>query len=131
VHEVLGIASIEDSEGRGEAEVTGVCAQEVCRYRVEGAPEHAPGGAAPVRVCSPGECLDACEHLRSGAPGEREQQDARGIGATLHKVGDPVGDRQRLAGPGTGDDQQRAVAMGDCGALSLVEARVAIEVMAG
>ena len=52
--------------------------------------------------------LDPPGHLGRGPPGERHQQDAARVGAIDDQMRDPMGEGVGLAGPGAGDDQQRA-----------------------
>ena len=52
---------------------------------------------------------------------ESDREDRPGRDAALHEVGDAVRERARLAGAGTGEDQQRAVAVKDGFALARVE----------
>jgi hypothetical protein len=46
-------------------------------------------------------------HLGRSAPRKRHQQDPAGVGAADDQMGDAVSEGVRLAGSGTGDDQQR------------------------
>ena len=62
-------------------------------------------------------------HLVRGALREGQRQDlATGGPPAGDEPGDATGDDLRLAGPGTGDDQQRPLTVGDGLALSAIEA---------
>ena len=62
-----------------------------------------------VRVAVRDELVDADRHLLGGLVGERQGEDLRRLGAPRRdEPGDPPGDDLGLAGPGAGDDQQRA-----------------------
>ena len=65
--------------------------------------------------------LDPAQHLGGRAAREREQQDAPRVGAALDEVRDAVHERGGLAGAGSGDDEQRAVAVLRGGELVGVE----------
>ena len=70
---------------------------------------------------APQDALDPAQHLRGGPPGEREKQDAAGVGAAGYPVGDPVSEGGRLACAGSGDDEQRVVSVLDRQPLLLVQ----------
>ncbi len=98
--------------------------------RVGAAPVAAPSSARTTRGhrLSPGlgleaaqDALDPAQHLRGGPPGEGEKQDAAGVGAGGYPVGDPVGERGRLACAGSGDDEQRVLSVLDGQPLLLVQ----------
>ena len=65
--------------------------------------------------------VDAAEHFGGGAAGEREQQNALGVDAGRYEVGDPMGERRRLARSCSSDNQQRRAAMRGGGPLLFVE----------
>ena len=131
VHQVGRVLAIEDREGRVEADAVGVLAQQPRADAVEGPGprQHRVRHARPLLAQHrPTMRFDAPGHLRRGAAGEGQQQDAARIGALDHEVGDAVRQRVGLARAGAGDDQQRA-AVGAVepvprrGALLGVEAR--------
>src|SRR5690348_8539106 len=63
------------------------------------------------------ELLDPLKHLLRRPPRKREQQYRAGRNAALDKPRDAINQRARLTRPGTGDDQQWAVAMRHGGKL--------------
>ena len=66
---------------------------------------------------------DAVLHLVGGLVGERDGEDLERADAVLaDEVGDAVGEHPRLARTGPGDDEQRAVHVGDGIALDGVQA---------
>ena len=75
-----------------------------------------------VRVAVRDELVDPDLHLRGGLLGERQREDLRRPRpARRDQPGDPPGDDLGLAGPGPGDDEERAVAVRDrpsCSGLS-------------
>ena len=81
VHEVFGVASVEDREVGLHADVAGVDAQQPGGDRVErAAPDARAGelGTAALGAAAQ-DPVDAAHHLARGAPRERQQQDAAGI----------------------------------------------------
>ena len=115
VHEVFGVAAVEDREVRLHADVARVDAQQAGGDGVEGAAPDALGRAARAVAARREDRLDPAQHLARGAAREREQQDAPRVRAALDELGDAVRERCRLAGAGAGDDEQRSVAvLGGC-----------------
>ena len=55
------------------------------------------------------EFAHAVAHLRGGLVGERDGEDLGGFDAEVDEVGDAVGEDPGLAGPCTGDDEERTV----------------------
>ena len=66
-----------------------------------------------VLTTGPTRCSDPLAHLGGGLVGERDGEDPRRVRALVDQVGDAVGEHPRLAGSGTGDDEQRTVAVHD------------------
>ena len=66
------------------------------------------------------EICDPIEHLARGLVGEGEEKDVAWIDAVLEQVGDPICQGARLAGAGSGDDQQRTRRRGHRGVLLLI-----------
>ena len=120
LHEVFGVALVEDREVGGEAGGGAEAAEEAVGGAVEGSAMHLASGGA-------GQALGAHEHLLRGAAGEGEEEDAFGRDALSNEVGEAVDERAGLAGAGAGDDEQGAVAVGGGGALLGVELRVQID----
>ena len=121
VHEIFGVAPVEDGEVRLHADVAGVDAQQAGGDGVEGAAPDALRGAARGVAARRQHRLDAPQHLGGGAAREGEQQDAPRVGAALDEVRHAVHQRGRLAGAGAGDDEQRAVAVLRRGELLWIE----------
>ena len=116
LHEPHLVGLVVDREARPVADPLGVAAEQPPAGRVEGHHPHARGGA-PAH-----EPLHPLLHLVRGPVGERDRQDlARRGDARLDQVRDPVGEHARLARPGPGDDEQRAVGVHDRLALLGVE----------
>ena len=84
-------------------------------------PQTRPGRAAGAVAARREHRLDPAQHLGGRAAREREQQDAPRVGAALDEVRDAVHERGGLAGAGSGDDEQRAVAVLRGGELVGVE----------
>ncbi len=140
VHEVLGVAAVEDREVRLQADVARVHAQQA---RGDGVERAAPDALLQAAGAEGGEAggadgaggagsaagrgrlrqqrVDAPQHLGGGAAREREQQDAPRVGAAGDEVRDAVHQRGRLAGARAGDDEQRAVAVRGGGELLGIE----------
>ena len=129
VHEVLGVAAVEDREVRLQADVARVDAQQARGDGVEGAAPDALAAARRVPAEAPPlprgrlgqQRVDAPQHLGGGAAREREQQDAPRVGAAGDEVRDAVHQRGGLAGAGAGDDEQRPVAVRGGGELLGIE----------
>ena len=69
-------------------------------------------GDRGVRVAVRHELVDADRHLLGRLVGEREREDLGRLGTPRgDQPGDPAGDDLGLAGPGAGDDEERAAAM--------------------
>jgi hypothetical protein len=116
LHEILGVALVEDREVAGEAGLGAEAPEEAVGGAVERAAVHAAAGA-------PDEAFRAGEHLLGDAAREGEEEDALRRDAALDEVRDAVDERARLAGAGAGDDEEGAVAVGGRLALGLVELR--------
>ena len=119
VEQVGRVARVEHAEAGGKAEHGRVAAHEAVGDRVEGAAHHAPGVPALRRAPE----IRACpaEHLARGAAGEGHEQHALGRRALVDEPRDARGQRRRLAGPRTGQHEQRAAGMGRRGELLGVE----------
>ena len=75
-----------------------------------------------ARARAPTSCSDPLAHLGGRLVGEGDGQDLRRLGGPgAHQVGDPAGERARLARAGPGEDQQRPLAVGHGLALGLVQ----------
>src|SRR5690606_33022871 len=100
--------AIVNGEGRVEADITGVLAQQPGADGVEGArprqcaSHDATMGAEYLR----GDALHPALHLGCGAAREGEQQDAPWIGATDDEMRNPVRQGVGFAGTGARDDQE-------------------------
>jgi len=100
-HEPLGVGLVVDGEAAGEPQPLRLPAQDAHTGAVEGHHPHRLRARAD-------EPLDALLHLPGGLVGERDREDLARVHVTLgEQVGDAVGEHPRLAGPGTGDDEQR------------------------
>ena len=114
--ETPGVGRVVDRVLAGVAQARRLGAQQPRARRVEGHDPHAAGGV-------PEQQLDALAHLLRGLVGEGDgQQLARARAPGLHEPRDPVGEHPRLARAGTGQDEQRAVAVGHGVALGCIEA---------
>ncbi len=72
------------------------------------------GADEPAEVVAAKQAPDALAHLAGGLVGEGDGEDApRGDAALADQVGDAVRDDAGLAGAGAGEDEQRAVTVGD------------------
>ena len=99
-----------DGESWIESDVFGILAEQAGADAVERAGPaqrlvHDAGLLAEDLARDP---LDPFRHLGRGSPRERHQQDSARVRATDNQMGDAVGERVRLAGPGAGDDQERS-----------------------
>src|SRR5690242_9738182 len=106
VHEIRGIAAIDDAELRIEAEMRGVVSQQPVADRVEGA---RPTEALRDARCSPagilverlaGDLVRPTPHLRRRTPRECQHQNTRRIDAVEHQVSDTMRQSVGLAGAG-------------------------------
>jgi len=82
-------------------------------------------GAAPD-PCGRGLAHDLAgpaDHFIGRPARERQQEDALGERARMNQGRQPGCQRLRFAGPGAGDDQERAGTVRGCGTLTLVERR--------
>ncbi len=118
VHQVGTVLAVVDGEGRIEADLFGIVAQQPRADAVEGA---APGervghdpGFGPEHLGA--DLFHAARHFRGSPARKGHEQDAARIGSANDQVGNAVGERVGLAGAGTGDDQQRA---GDMAAVDI------------
>ena len=102
---VLGVPAVENRERVGESEQRGIAAQDGMRERMERAARHPVAPAAQQRA-------GAGDHLFRGAARERQQQQAARVDALLDHARDTEHERARLAAPGAGQHQHRAVAHG-------------------
>ncbi len=108
VHQVGAVFAVVDGEGRVEADLLGVVAQQPRADAVEGAgPGERVGRGAAAAEHVAGDALDAPRHLHGGAAREGHEQDAARIGAVDDQMRDAVGERVGLARAGAGDDEQR------------------------
>ena len=113
IHQVGRVAAVQHAERRIEAETVCVLADQPVADRVKRArPRQAH--VCRRRRSSAGSChrrgddaLRAASHLESGAPGEREQQQALRRYPGEQQVRDAMRKRAGLAGPGTGNHEQR------------------------
>ena len=109
MEQLLGIAAIIDRESRVESDARGVQSQQPRADGMEGAAPRQTRRRLQRREAERfvQDAADAALHLERGAAREGEEQDARRVRSGEHQPGDPRRERQRLAGPGAGDDQQR------------------------
>jgi hypothetical protein len=109
IHQIGGILTIVDGEGRREPDGFRIFAQQP---RTDGVKCSGPGqvvGSGASRALELDEDqIDAADHLRRGSPGKSQQHDAPWIGTLLNEPGDAVGQGRGFAGAGAGNDQQRA-----------------------
>ena len=110
IHQVRRVLAVVNGKGGIEADLFGIFTKQSGTNTMEGAGPaervgHDPGISAKDLTSDP---LDAPRHLGRSAPRERHQQDPTRVSAADDEVGNTVGDGIRLAGPGTGDDQQRS-----------------------
>ena len=82
---------------------------------MKGAAPHLRSGTRPAHAARTG------EHLLRGAPGEGQQADPRRFDVSLDEMGDPAGQRSRLARTRAGQDQERATPVLDRGPLLLIQ----------
>ncbi len=120
VHAALGqpprVGLVVDRELARVAEALGLGAQDARAGGVEGHQPHAARRASE-------QPLDARAHLAGGLVGERDREDLTGLRAVaVDEVGEAVREHARLAAAGTGEDQERPLAVRDGLALGLVEA---------
>ncbi len=107
VHQVGGIFTVVDREGGVETDLVGIFPQQARADAVEGAcpRQRVRHRAGIVADHLTGDPFDTSCHLGGGAARERHQQDAPGIGAVDHQMGDAMGKRVGLAGTRAGDHQ--------------------------
>ena len=115
-HQVFGVALVVDREPRVNADRFAVLPQQARSRPVERA---SPDAAVHVGIAQHGG--HAFDHLRGGAASEREQQNPFRRHALRDQPGDAIDQRRRLAGTGTGDDQQRFQAVAGRLALRVVQ----------
>jgi hypothetical protein len=121
VEQILGVALVENDEVRVEAQRPAVQAQQPVSDAVEGPAPDAAGGCLAHDPAGP------AQHLGGGPPGEREQEDAAGVGAGADQGRDAGGDGQGLATAGPGDDEQRPAAV--LGRGPLLRVQLGLEVL--
>ena len=108
IHEVRGIAPVEDREGGIEPDRPGIEAKQA---RAQGVERARPldrireRGDAAERLAA--DALGPADHGFGGAAGEGEQEDALRPRAADDQMRHPMGKRVRLAGARAGQDQQR------------------------
>ena len=109
VHQVRGVAAIEDRESRIQADALRVQPQQLRADRVEGSRplDRSRGNARAPGERASAQALDPPRHLQRHAPREREQQDAPGMRAVQDQVGDAVRKGLGLARAGARDHEQR------------------------
>ena len=77
-------------------------------------------------ISAPQSFVEARAHLAGGLVGERHGEDApRRDALARDEVGDAIRDDARLAAAGAGEDEERALRVGDRGGLRIVELVVA------
>ncbi len=110
VEHIRRVATIEHGEARVEPEVAGEAAEQSIGNRVKGpGPWQAAGRQhRRTRRRRPDDVFDAPRHFLGGATRECQQENALRIDTFDDQVRDAVGEGHRLAGAGSGDDQQRA-----------------------
>ncbi len=107
VHQVGAVFAVVDGEGRVEADVLGVVAQQLGADAVKGSrPSERVGRGAAAAQHVAGDALDASRHLHGRTPREGHEQDASRIGAVEDQMRHAVGERVGLARAGAGDDEQ-------------------------
>ncbi len=110
IHQVFGIALIEDREALRQLDATTELPQEAIGRRVECTSPDAAGGI--LRVAQTGDQrAGSLKHLGSRTPREREQENPRRIGALGYQPCNSMHQGRRLARTRPGDDQQRLHAM--------------------
>ena len=115
-HQALAVGGVVDREGRLQAEPGRLAAQDPHARRVERHHPHRLGARAD-------EVGDPLLHLAGRLVGEGDGEDLAGLDVPGgQQVGDPVGEDPGLAGPGTGDDEQRRAVVDDGLALLRVQA---------
>src|SRR5262249_5811084 len=102
VHDVLRVAAIEDREVRLQPEPSRRPAEDDVRERVERT-------ARDLLAAGPDQRGRAPEHLLSGLPGEREEEDLARVHPRLDEARDAVDERARLPAPGARDDEHGPV----------------------
>ena len=116
LYEAALVGRVVDRELARVAELVGVGAHHPRAGGVEGHDPHRARGAAD-------EQLDALAHLGRRLVGERDREDLARPGLVgPQQVGDPVREDAGLARAGAGQDQQRALAVGDGVALGRIQA---------
>ena len=124
-HQILGVTAVQDRERRVQSDRRSVQSEQT---RGDGVVRAAPNGSAAERARrfladAAQDAVDPPRHLGRRTACEGEQEDAPGVGARGDVVCHPVGERGGLASARAGDDEQRAVAVGDGLALRGVELR--------
>ena len=110
-----GVGLVVDREAARVAQLVGVAPQDAHAGGVERRHPH-------LLRHGPDEGADAVLHLVGGLVGERDRQDLEGADPLLlDEVGDAMGEDPGLARPGTGDDEQRPLGVGDRVGLHWVE----------
>src|SRR5262249_35646138 len=120
LEEVLGVAAIVDGEARMQTHPLAVLAEQPGGDGVEGSAPHPAGGSRPLPPVAE-EAVDAPEQLRRRAPGEGEEEDPLRRHAAVDQVRHAVGEGGGLPGPGSGDEQERPVAVDHGLALPFVD----------
>ena len=115
-HQRFRIAPVVDGEPRVETEFRAVDPQQACADAMKRA---APHIAADVLL--PEHVAHSLQHLGGRAAGERQEQQAVRRNALRDQVGHAMHQRRRLARAGSGDDQQRLVAVQGRGSLRSVQ----------
>jgi len=114
--EPAAVVLVMDRERALVADALGFAAQQARAHAVEGADPHGARDRSH-------EAADALLHLAGGLVGEGDGHHLVGPHAVnLDEVGHAVREHAGLARPGAGEDEQRALEVGDGGALLFVEA---------
>ncbi len=102
MHQVQGVALIDDAESLLQTKGYGVAMQEPVGHGMKSPGRNLPG---PVGSHQGGQPPD---HLVCGAPAERHQQDPVGRHPAVDEAGQASHERPGLPRPRPGDDEQRA-----------------------
>ena len=117
LHEARLVVGVVDREARVDADRATVAPQDPRTEAVEGAHGDLSAGLLADQADDP------LAHLAGGLVGEGHGQDVPGPDALdADEVGDPMGQDAGLAGPGAGQDEERALRRRDRAGLLRVEA---------
>src|SRR5439155_20037254 len=112
------ISAVENGELRRQPQRLMLLADDLHSEGVERAHRHPAGLGRPA-----GEREDALAHLGRRLVGERDREDGATRQPLPEQMNDPMGDDERLARPGAGQDQHGSVGLADRLALLRIEER--------